>query len=365
MAIKKVQLPDNSTQDINDARIASTDITQWNGKEDKSNKVTSLSSSSTDTEYPSAKAVYDALQNAGGGGESVVNVTTAAANISAQVGTLYQWTVVPTSIAVSLPSTPVDTSKRIRLKFTTGGTAPSLSLPQNIAWEDDTPVVLASESIYEILISYDTVGGWTAYARRYVASYISLPTGYSLYEWIGKGENNTAYIDTGYVPKTKPILLTSLMRTGATLDADLFGFSNNSNNAYFVFNPAQTNSLNQMSVFYKYGSLGSGNLNPAAEVAQGTWYNFKFADVCEIGEQSWNWTSVWDFSNNTSSVRLFGGRNNTCKNFRIKRTKIYDGDALVRDLVPCTNSQSVAGMYDLVTEAFFTSAVSGQTFDIG
>lgn len=32
------------------------------GKEDVSNKVTSLSSSSTDTEYPSAKVVYDALQ---------------------------------------------------------------------------------------------------------------------------------------------------------------------------------------------------------------------------------------------------------------------------------------------------------------
>lgn len=34
MAISKVQLPDNSTHDINDARIASTDITQWNGKQD-------------------------------------------------------------------------------------------------------------------------------------------------------------------------------------------------------------------------------------------------------------------------------------------------------------------------------------------
>lgn len=33
------------------------------GKEDKSNKVTSLSSSSTDTQYPSAKAVYDQLAN--------------------------------------------------------------------------------------------------------------------------------------------------------------------------------------------------------------------------------------------------------------------------------------------------------------
>ena len=35
-------------------------------KEKTNNKVTSLSSSSTDTQYPSAKAVYDALQDAGG-----------------------------------------------------------------------------------------------------------------------------------------------------------------------------------------------------------------------------------------------------------------------------------------------------------
>jgi hypothetical protein len=31
------------------------------GKEDKSNKVTSLSSTSTDTQYPSAKCVYDMI----------------------------------------------------------------------------------------------------------------------------------------------------------------------------------------------------------------------------------------------------------------------------------------------------------------
>ena len=37
-------------------------------KEDKSNKVTSISSSSTDTQYPSAKCVYDAIQAGGGGG---------------------------------------------------------------------------------------------------------------------------------------------------------------------------------------------------------------------------------------------------------------------------------------------------------
>ena len=43
--------------------VTSAEKTSWNAKEDASNKVTSLTSSSTDTQYPSAKTVYNALQN--------------------------------------------------------------------------------------------------------------------------------------------------------------------------------------------------------------------------------------------------------------------------------------------------------------
>ena len=55
-------IPTNVSAFNNDSGYltAHQDIT---GKEDKSNKVTSLSSSSTDTQYPSAKAVYDAIEN--------------------------------------------------------------------------------------------------------------------------------------------------------------------------------------------------------------------------------------------------------------------------------------------------------------
>ena len=45
--------------DIKDA-TARTSLT---GKEDTSNKVTSLSSASTNTQYPSAKCMYDILGN--------------------------------------------------------------------------------------------------------------------------------------------------------------------------------------------------------------------------------------------------------------------------------------------------------------
>ena len=44
---------------------ADTAVQDVSGKEDKSNKVTSLSSSSTDTQYPSAKCVYDLVGDIG------------------------------------------------------------------------------------------------------------------------------------------------------------------------------------------------------------------------------------------------------------------------------------------------------------
>lgn len=52
-------IKNDGTIDTTSYLSAHQDIT---GKEDKSNKVTSISSSSTDTEYPSAKVVYDTIE---------------------------------------------------------------------------------------------------------------------------------------------------------------------------------------------------------------------------------------------------------------------------------------------------------------
>ncbi|MBO4924821.1 MAG: hypothetical protein J5382_11975 [Bacteroidales bacterium] len=51
------------------------------GKEDAANKVTSISVQSTHTQYPSAKCVYDALQNAGGGNDSALVHKTGAETV--------------------------------------------------------------------------------------------------------------------------------------------------------------------------------------------------------------------------------------------------------------------------------------------
>lgn len=56
--IKQIKLPDGSVLNLKDA-------TARDQMENKSNKTTVLNSSSTDSEYPSAKAVYDLVQSAG------------------------------------------------------------------------------------------------------------------------------------------------------------------------------------------------------------------------------------------------------------------------------------------------------------
>ena len=44
---------------------------------------------------------------------------------------------------------------------------------------------------------------------------------------------------------------------------------------------------------------------------------------------------------------------------RIYRCKIWDNGTLVRDLIPCKNSSSVAGMYDLANNTFYSNAGTG------
>lgn len=56
---QNTNIENNATAISNLTTRVATNEQNINNKEDKSNKVTSISSSSTDTQYPSAKCVYD------------------------------------------------------------------------------------------------------------------------------------------------------------------------------------------------------------------------------------------------------------------------------------------------------------------
>ena len=62
--------------------------------------------------------------------------------------------------------------------------------------------------------------------------------------------------------------------------------------------------------------------------------------------------------NNAGSVdaRMLVGRLYSCK--------IYDNNALIRDLIPCTNASGAAGLYDIVNGIFYGNAGTG-VFTVG
>lgn len=75
--------------------------------------------------------------------------------------TMYQWTVNPTSITVTLPSAPSDPRGEIVLKFTTGSTAPTMTWPSALKWANGEELSVEASTTYEFSIGYDMMGGWT------------------------------------------------------------------------------------------------------------------------------------------------------------------------------------------------------------
>ena len=58
------------------------------------------------------------------------------------------------------------------------------------------------------------------------------------------------------------------------------------------------------------------------------------------------------------TINVFGTGQGTCKAV-IEYLTIWDGDAKVRDFVPCKNPDGTVGLYDLIGEEFYTNSGTG------
>ena len=78
-----------------------------------------------------------------------------------------------------------------------------------------------------------------------------------------------------------------------------------------------------------------------------------------------NTYNVSSYTPTSYKIYLFGrsstsGTLDDAGNSRIYKVKIWDGNLLIRNMVPCyRKNDSVAGMYDLANGVFYTNAGSG------
>ena len=152
------------------------------------------------------------------------------------------------------------------------------------------------------------------------------------------------YIDTEYVFKNKPKVVGKIMITN-NADADIMGTPIVKAGCFII-------DFNNGGLYYRYSSTSSTQMNTGIQI--GNWYNMEFSNKVIVDGVEKGTISSYDFSSNTQSFLIGKGRN--YGNARYKEIKMYDGDELVRDLVPCySESKDEAGMIDIINRKFYPS----------
>ena len=154
----------------------------------------------------------------------------------------------------------------------------------------------------------------------------------------------TQYIDTEYVFKNKPKVTGNIMVTSGN-DRDIMGTPLNIPGCFII-------DFNNAILYYRYSSTSSTQMNTGIQI--GNWYNMEFSNKVMVDGVEKGTIANYDFSSNTQSFLIGKGRSYGYA--RYKEIKMYDGNELVRDLVPCySKSKDEAGMIDIINRKFYPS----------
>lgn len=109
----------------------------------KSNKVTSISSSSTDTQYPSAKCTYDSINPAIGTSQGTGMIPNKLYNLGTLTGSVTFVLAAPTDNNIA---------NHYYWTFDTSSTAPTITWPAGISWNGGSAPTINASKHYEISI---------------------------------------------------------------------------------------------------------------------------------------------------------------------------------------------------------------------
>lgn len=191
---------------------------------------------------------------------------------------------------------------------------------------------------------------------------ISLPSGYTQIEYLQNTNqnNNAPYIATQYVPTTNTKVVLDVALNATTTASDFFG----------IINPPNSSFRFHIGVYQSKWHFGVG-----ATSATATWKNFNSPalDVARHtlmlqGDGTCSVDSVTDKinPNNTGSYNIpfyiFARNRGSSADhgyIRLWSCKIYEGNTLTMNLVPCRDSNNVGYLYDTVGNQLYGNAGTG------
>ena len=189
---------------------------------------------------------------------------------------------------------------------------------------------------------------------------IKVPNGYTQVEYIQS--SGTQYIDTGISPTTNTgFKIKASCTTENNTDKILIG-SRASSNRFWVDFDYNNGNKRIYGGFGNIDNIGNYVLDTDYEID----FNYNGTKKVITNGVSYDLTGTFD---STGSLPMYIFRANYSSpiagNFKVYYCQIYNGTTLVRDFIPCIrNSDSVVGLYDLVSKTFFTNAGTG-TFTYG
>lgn len=191
---------------------------------------------------------------------------------------------------------------------------------------------------------------------------IRLPVGYTQVEYLES--TGTQYIDTGVnlSNNSNVEINAKLVATQISKSYYLFG-SRIENERYMIAVAGATDK-------YFADFVSSYRISSSFSAFDGEFHTHKVTNLSYYIDGILQGSKSSLTITNTSSAYLFDVRGSGMsasrgtQSWKIKYCKIWDGENLIRNFIPCINSSNVAGMYDTVNKVFFTNAGTG-TFTAG
>lgn len=197
-----------------------------------------------------------------------------------------------------------------------------------------------------------------------------LPQGYTEVEYIenfsstANSYTKLAYINTNFYPTEKTRTIADIQVMKATMNPRYFG-SGNWNALGYIVSQEWTIGESRARIYCKYGNSSGWIQTSYVPTLDRHVYDHNYngklviddVDIVSLPTTSFTCTrpmAIFTAIQNNGNVALdeaiYG---------RLYSFNVYENDVLIRDLVPCTrDSDSVAGVYDIVNDVFYQSANS-------
>ena len=166
------------------------------------------------------------------------------------------------------------------------------------------------------------------------------------------------YVDADFVPKDTPRIVVNVCHTSAS-DSHMFGMPT-AQVPYWLGNINRASNKLSFTFYYRYYSTTYTNFT--ASTSPNPYITLDVGYEVKVDGTTVKTFERQDFSANTQHVYLFGNGKYS-HSVRIAWCKFYDGDTLIRDLIPVRVGQ-VGYMYDRISKRLFGNSGTG-TFILG